>query len=388
MISLGIEQLLLEPSPWLSGQRIGLLCNQASLTAGFKHSRNLLIQSFPGQLSCLFSPQHGFMAEKQDNMIESGHGIDPDTDLPVFSLYGDDRRPTAAMLEHLDVLFIDLVDVGTRVYTFMSTMAFCLEEAARLQKRVVILDRPNPISGAIVEGNILASDCRSFVGMYPIPMRHGMTMAELALYFNSQLTNPADLTVIPMAGWDRQQLYPETKLPWIYPSPNMPSFLTAAVYPGQVIWEGINISEGRGTAMPFEICGAPYADCREVLAYIADIPHPGCFLRPIGFEPTSNKWQGKVCQGVQIHITDFESFMPYRTSLMLLQAFANLYPDDFRQLSPPYEYEFDRQPIDLIIGDKEVRKAVIAGDDLLDIEHSWQGKLAEFKEMRKEFLLY
>jgi len=388
MISLGIEQLLQAPPSWLSGQRIGLLCNQASLTADFQHSRDLLTKRLPGQLSCLFSPQHGFMAEKQDNMIESDHAVDKDTDLPLFSLYGDERRPTAAMLEHLDVLIIDLLDVGTRVYTFMSTMAFCLEEAARLQKRVVVLDRPNPIGGEIIEGNILAADCTSFVGLYPIPMRHGMTMAELALYFNGQLANPAELTVIPMAGWGRRQLYPETKLPWIYPSPNMPSFLTAAVYPGQVIWEGTNISEGRGTTMPFEICGAPYVDCREVLAYLAETPLPGCFLRTVGFEPTSNKWQGQVCQGIQLHITDFERFMPYRTSLMLLQAFANLYPDDFRELDPPYEYEFERQPLDLIIGDKAVRKAVMAGDDLLEIEQSWQGKLAEFKEMRKEFLLY
>ena len=320
-------------------------------------------------------------------MIESGHQLDQVTGLPVFSLYGDRRKPTAEMFDHLDVLLIDLVDVGTRVYTFIYTMAYCLEAAAEHGKKVVILDRPNPLGGVAVEGNLLHRDVKSFVGLYPVPMRHGLTIGELALYFNDQGIG-ADLTVVPMSGWKRSMLFKETGLPWVYPSPNMPSADTAFVYPGQVIWEGTNISEGRGTTLPFELFGAPFVEPDKVSAEMDDTPLPGCFLRPLAFEPTSNKWAGACCRGFQLHVTDPQTFLPYRTTLAFLRAIILLYPGEFCYKEPPYEYEFEKLPLDLILGDRRLRKALEQGTDIVTLEKSWQAELDEFDLMRKKYFLY
>ncbi|MDA8417624.1 MAG: DUF1343 domain-containing protein, partial [Desulfobacteraceae bacterium] len=341
MISLGLEELVKAPPPWLEGQRLGLLGNQASVDGHFRPARELIAQAFPGQLRCLFSPQHGFFAEKQDNMVESGHRVD-EHGRPIFSLYGDTRRPEAGMLEHLDVLLVDLVDAGTRVYTFMSTLLYCLEEAARHGKRVVVLDRPNPVGGRQMEGNLLKDDCRSFVGVAALPMRHGLTFGELARLLNDGLPQPAELTVIPMRGWRREMHFPDTGLPWVFPSPNLPTYLSALVYPGQVLWEGTNLSEGRGTTLPFELFGAPFLNPAAVLKAIDDTPLPGCLLRPLCFEPTANKWAGVPCWGFQIHVTDPHAFLPYRTSLALLAAVMRLFPEEFRLKEPPYEYDFVR----------------------------------------------
>ncbi len=389
MISLGIEQLILSPPLWLAEQKLGLLCNQASTDSTLLHSRDLLIKCFPGQLTCLFTPQHGFFSEKQDNMIESSHTLDSSSGLPMYSLYSRDRRPSKEMFDLFDVLVIDLFDVGTRVYTFLYTMAYCLEAAARFNKKVLLLDRPNPVGGKLVEGNLIHEDCYSFVGLYPIPMRHGLTFGELALLLNNHFRIGAELEIIPMQGWQRHMLYRDTELPWVFPSPNMPSPATALVYPGQVIWEGTNISEGRGTCLPFEIFGAPFFEPDEILHKIeksADIP--GCFLRPLIFEPTSNKWAGQPCKGFQIHITDPAAFRPYRTSLALLQAVILLYPEAFEYKKPPYEYEYERLPMDLIIGDRQVRQALEQGESVMDMEKSWQNDLDTFEKLRQEVLLY
>ena len=389
MISLGIEQLLSSPPQWLSGCRLGLLCNQASTNSNLHHSRDLINKTFPGQLTCLFSPQHGFFSEKQDNMIESGHTLDSATGLPLYSLYSEQRRPNKEMFDLLDVLIIDLFDVGTRVYTFLYTMAYCLEAAAEFDKKVLVLDRPNPVGGKLVEGNIIQQDCYSFVGLYPIPMRHGLTFGELALLINNHFGIGADLEVISMQGWKREMLYTDTGLPWVFPSPNMPSPVTSLVYPGQVIWEGTNISEGRGTCLPFELLGAPFYNCDEILNQMeGNIDLPGCFLRPLMFEPTSNKWAGQICSGFQIHVTDPVVFRPYRTSLALLQASVLLYPDLFQYKEPPYEYEYERLPMDLIMGDKEVRIAIEQGVSILDLENSWRDDLEDFDKLRQEVFLY
>jgi uncharacterized protein YbbC (DUF1343 family) len=389
MISLGIEQLILSPPSWLAEQKLGLLCNQASTDSSLIHSRDLLIKCFPGQLTCLFTPQHGFFSEKQDNMIESSHTLDSSSGLPIYSLYSRDRRPSKEMFDLFDVLVIDLFDVGTRVYTFLYTMAYCLEAAARFNKKVLLLDRPNPVGGKLVEGNIIHGDCYSFVGLYPIPMRHGLTFGELALLLNNHFKIGAELEIIPMQGWQRHMLYRDTELPWVFPSPNMPSPATALVYPGQVIWEGTNISEGRGTCLPFEIFGAPFFEPDEILHKIeksTDIP--GCFLRPLIFEPTSNKWAGQTCKGFQIHITDPAAFRPYRTSLALLQAAMLLYPKTFKYKKPPYEYEYERLPMDLILGDKLVRQSLEQSESVMDMEKSWQNDLNVFEKLRQEVLLY
>ncbi|MDW7773438.1 MAG: DUF1343 domain-containing protein [Desulfobulbaceae bacterium] len=388
MISPGIEQFVRNPPPSMQGRKLALLCNQSSTDHLLHHSRDLVNRVFPDGLTCLFSPQHGFFSEKQDNMVESGHGRDPFSGLPVYSLYADKRKPDPAMFESFDILLIDLADVGTRVYTFIWTVVYCLQTAAETGKRVVILDRPNPIGGHLVEGNLLKKEWRSFVGLYEIPMRHGMTIGELALLCNREMHINARIEVIPVQGWRRRMFFHENGFPWVYPSPNMPSPVSALVYPGQVIWEGTNFSEGRGTTLPFELCGAPYVQPLQVLKYLDKIHLPGCVFRPVAFEPTSGKWAGRTCSGFHIHVTDCHSFRPYRTSLALLQAVLTLYPDDFAYKEPPYEYEFTRMPIDLILGDREMRLSLEAGADIEELERSWQEDLAQFIDRRNSVLLY
>lgn len=388
MIRIGIEQLCRSPLESLAGKRFGLLSNQASTDSSFMHSRDLLRQTFPGQLTCLFSPQHGFFSEKQDNMVESDHGLDLESGLPVYSLYGETRKPYPSMFAGIDVLLVDLIDVGTRVYTFIWTVVHCLEVAKETGVKVVILDRPNPIGGHLVEGNLLAVDCASFVGRCAIPMRHGLTIGELALFCNQELSIGAELEVVRMGGWQRHMFFPATGYPWVFPSPNMPSFMAALVYPGQVIWEGTNISEARGTTLPFELLGAPFLQHGAVLSFLQATDLPGCRLRPLRFEPTSGKWMGQGCNGFQIHVTDCEQFRPYRTSLALLQAIQTLYPEQFAYKEPPYEYEFERLPMDLIIGDRRVREALEQGVSIQEMEQGWQEELEAYQQRSRAVLLY
>ena len=321
-------------------------------------------------------------------MVESAHQTDVQTGLPLFSLYGESRQPSREMFDQLDVLLIDIVDVGTRVYTFLYTMAYCLEAAARYGKKVIVLDRPNPVGGVEIEGNILQPEFSSFVGLYPLPMRHGLTFGELALYINSEFAIGADLEVIEMQGWQRNMLFRETGFPWVFPSPNMPTPETALVYPGQVIWEGTNISEGRGTTLPFELVGAPFWRSEDILERLVATPLPGCCLRPLVFEPTSGKWAQKACSGFQLHVTDTAVFKPYRTSLALMQAVMQLYPEEFCYKEPPYEYEFERLPMDLILGDGAVRRHLEEGMPILELEKEWQTGLEEFKQLRRTYFLY
>ena len=388
MMQVGLEVLVHDESKSFAGQRVGYLSNQASTDRHFIHGRILLQHKYGDRLTTLFSPQHGFFSEKQDNMIESDHVIDSVTGLPIYSLYGEHRRPTPEMFAGLDVLLIDLIDVGTRVYTFLYTMAYCLEMAAQLGKKVVVLDRPNPIGGEQIEGNLLQPDCRSFVGLYPLPMRHGLSFGELALFINREFAIGAELEVVKLRGWQRSMLFRDTGFPWICPSPNMPTPETALVYPGQVIWEGTNVSEGRGTTLPFEFVGAPFWRHPAMLQQLQKVELPACYLRPVVFEPTSGKWAGEPCFGFQIHVTSPRIFMPYRTSLALLQASLLLYPEHFQYKQPPYEYEFERLPMDLILGDQQVRRQLEEGRPLGEIEQSWQDDLHFFDRTREKYFLY
>ncbi len=391
MIYCGLDNFLVDRggvSPVVPDERCGYLSNQASVTYDLVQGRIPLQRKLGRRLTTLFSPQHGFFSEKQDNMVESAHSRDAVCGLPIFSLYGERRKPTEEMLAGLDTLLVDLVDVGTRVYTFIYTLAYCLEAAAEFGKRVIVLDRPNPIGGVLVEGNILQADCTSFVGLYPLPMRHGMTIGELALMFNREFAIGAELEVMPISGWEREMLAAENGLPWVAPSPNMPTPATAQVYPGQVIWEGTQVSEGRGTTQPFEFVGAPYWHHQQMLDFLKETELPGCFLRPVVFEPTSGKYAGQRCTGFQIHVTDSTLFRPYRTSLALLQAAMLLYPDKFSYKQPPYEYEFTRLPMDLVLGDSALRKRLEQGDAVTEIEAGWQPGLQEFLKIRKRYLLY
>ncbi len=382
----GLENLCRTPLDLPRGCRIGLLSNPASVDSRLNHAAHLINRLYPGQLTALFSPQHGFYAEKQDNMVESAHTLDSELGIPVFSLYSATRKPEPAMMDCIDLLMIDIQDVGTRVYTFIYTISYCLEAAARHGKPVVLLDRPNPLGGVEVEGNLLEKSCRSFVGRYLIPMRHGLTVGEMALLFNRTAGIGADLRVIPMVHWRRNMGFESTGLPWIAPSPNLPTPASAAVYPGQVILEGTNISEGRGTTQPFELFGAPFVESGKVLELVAG-KISGATLRPVCFQPCSGKWQNQVCRGFQIHVTS-GSYKPYRTSLALVQAMIRLWPDEFQWKSPPYEYEFERRPIDLILGSQTLADRIENMEDIHAIADGWKKDEAEFKAMSSEFWLY
>jgi len=386
-VTLGLENLITNVPDFVKGKRLGLLSNPASVDHHFNHASMLIDRNFPGQLKVLFSPQHGFYAEKQDNMIESGHILDPALNIPIYSLYSNTRIPTRKMFDPIDILIIDIQDVGTRVYTFVYTIAYCLEIAARLNKQIIILDRPNPIGGTQVEGNILSRESASFVGRFPIPMRHGLTVGEISQFFNREFALGCDLTIIPMTGWERKMYWQDTGLPWVAPSPNLPTPKSCMVYPGQVIFEGTNISEGRGTTLPFEQFGAPFLDTKKI-KYEADKLINGACLRPVVFEPTSGKWQDRLCKGFQIHITSRTRFKPYISSLRLMQLIIRFHKDDFRFKKPPYEYEFERMPIDLIIGSKLLRKKLVDLEDLYQLSNQWHTELEKFKSISGKYHLY
>lgn len=390
MMRVGLEVFLNSELPKDLGERVGFLSNHACTDRNFIHGKDLIQQKLGAQLTCLFSPQHGYFSDKQDNMIETDHSIDEKTGLKVYSLYGEHRKPTKEMFDQLDTLLIDLIDVGTRVYTFMYTMAYCLEAAAEYGKKIVILDRPNPIGGTEIEGNILRTDVKSFVGLYPMPMRHGLTLGELALFFNKEFKINADLRIIKTEGWRREKYFREIDFPWIAPSPNMPTPESAVNYPGQVIWEGTSVSEGRGTTLPFEIFGAPYIVHDDIGKFLEKQKYniPGAVLRPLAFEPTSGKWACQTCYGFHIHVTNKKSYLPYRTALMLLQAIMLTYPDQFSYKEPPYEYEYEKLPLDLILGDSELRKSIEKGKSIIDLENDWQAELAEYDIVRRKYFLY
>ncbi len=389
VIRTGIEALYLSPPEWMKNKRIGLLCNAASCDSRYRHASELIDQAFPGALRAIFSPQHGFFAEKQDNMIESDHFIDSKRGIPVYSLYGETRIPTPEMFEKIDVLIVDLQDAGARVYTFFTTMAYCMEQAAKMKIKVVIADRPNPIGGRQMEGNLLRPDCQSFVGRFPIPMRHGLTPGEFARYINTAHEIRCDLAVIPMSGWKRVMYYNDTGLAWIPPSPNLPTPSTAMVYPGQVLLEGTNLSEGRGTTQPFEIFGAPYLDTDAIIKAMGGRDLPGAFLRPVIFEPVSNKWASSTCHGFQIHVTDPGKYSPYETSIRLIASiYQRHHEDGFEWKQPPYEYEWDRNPFDLITGNRQIRESIEAGIPVDKLKENWKKELAGYRKEIESFLLY
>jgi uncharacterized protein YbbC (DUF1343 family) len=292
------------------------------------------------------------------------------------------------MLQQVDVLLIDLQDVGTRVYTYGTTMGLCLEAAARAGVKTVILDRPNPIGGTLVEGNIVDEKYRSFVGRYALPMRHALTMGELARFIAGDLALDLDLEVVRMTGWERSGFFSDTGLPWVFPSPNMPSWETALLYPGMVLLEGANVSEGRGTTLPFHLFGAPFVDTRQVLDRLKRRNPPGVFFRPLSFEPVFDKWMGEVCHGFQIHILESERVRPYRLGLEILQSLAETHPEHFRWLPPPYEYEWDKLPIDILLGDGELRSKLEEGRDIGELENSWRGGIEAYRDARENCLLY
>jgi uncharacterized protein YbbC (DUF1343 family) len=372
----------------LKGRKLGLLSNQASLDSHFQSAKEIIAQLLPGQLKILFGPQHGYSGQDQDNMVETNHSYDKELKIPIFSLYSKQREPLPEMLDPIDVLIIDLQDVGTRVYTFASTMLNCLKAASNSGRKVLILDRPNPLGGEMLEGNLLRRELYSFVGPFSLPMRHGLTMAEMARIFNHVFEFEVDLDIVTMSGWSRNMVWQETGLKWIMPSPNMPLAETTQVYPGQVIWEGTNLSEGRGTCHPFETFGAPFLDVKLIKQSLLPKAITGCYLQEISFRPTFNKWKGELCNGFMIHILDHRAYRPYFTTIALLKAIIDIHGKDFQWKEPPYEYEYEKMPIDMILGDSNLRREIETGEDLTTIEEKWLAGLDSFPTWQRPYLLY
>ncbi len=385
-IRTGLEILCADPPDRLANGRLGLVCSSAAVTADLTPAPEAIENAMPGALRTIFGPQHGFYADKQDNMIESGHGRHPRLGLPVYSLYGRTRSPEPAWLEGLDALLIDMVDVGCRVYTFFSTMVACLEQCAEAGLAVWVLDRPNPI-GRGAEGPILPPELMSFVGAHEIPLRHGLSMGELARLVASERGLDLELEVIAASGWDGSD-FSGTGLPWVLPSPNMPTLDTALVYPGQVLLEGTTLSEGRGTTRPFEIFGAPGLDPWAVLETVEADALAGAHLRPLFFEPTFHKYAGEICGGFQMHVTDNQAFRSVRASCAVLSAINRAHPGLWGLRPPPYEYEYERRPLDLLLGDAKAVDGLLAGERCLLMLERWQSGLDRWRQRKAPHMLY
>ena len=382
----GLTRLL--ASHELDGLRVGLVCNPASVDANLDHAADLVFRSPGVTLVSLFGPQHGFRSDLQDNMIETPHASDAIRSVPVYSLYSETREPTAEMLKGLDVLVVDLQDIGARIYTFVYTMANCLRAARRHNIPIVVCDRPNPIGGVAVEGPMLEPGYESFVGLFPIPMRHGMTVGELARLFNVHFGIGADLRVADMDGWSREMYHDDTRLPWVMPSPNMPTLDTAIVYPGAVLFEGTQLSEARGTTRPFELLGAPWFDAEHAAEDLNALGLAGVRFRPAVFEPTFHKHARVTCGGCQIHVTDRRTFLPVLAGVAVMATFHRANPARFAWRQPPYEYEHDKMPIDILAGSSALRRQIEAGVDAREIAASWAHGVAAFEAVRRNYLRY
>ena len=385
-VRLGTDVLL--SSPRLRGKRVGIVCNHASVDLGFEHIVDRLAAADGVTMGAIFGPQHGFRSDVQDNMIETPHRDDPGRRVPVYSLYSETREPTAEMLRGLDALVIDLQDIGARIYTYIYTMANCLRACAKHRVPVIVCDRPNPINGTDVEGALLVKGFESFVGQFPIPMRHGMTMGEIARLFNEHFALGADLEVVKMEGWERGMYADASDLPWVMPSPNMPTLDTAIVYPGTVLFEGILISEGRGTTRPFELIGAPWINAEDFARRMNALDLKGVHFRPAVFEPTFQKHAKQTCGGCQIHVTDRGEFRPVLVGVALIAMFHAVDPKRFAWRQPPYEYEHDKMPIDILAGSDALRQQIESGMDARDIAASWQEDEEAFRKLRQPFLIY
>ena len=382
----GLERLLDRPEP-VRGLRVGLVCNPTSITRDLVHAKLALRELLGGRLKALFGPEHGIAADAQD-LVELGHSRDCATGLPVHSLYGETRVPTPSMLADVDAMVYDVQDVGSRYYTFIYTMLHVMEACARDKKRVVVLDRPNPLGGASVDGNLLQLEFLSFVGMHPLVVRHGMTSGELALMFREELALDVDLRVVPMKGWRRPMHYEDPGLPWVLPSPHMPTVDTAFVYPGGCLIEGTNLSEGRGTTRPFELVGAPWLDAHALASALERERLPGVGFRAAAFTPTFQKHQGALCHGVQVHVHDRARFPAFLTYLLLIHHARRQDEKRFAWRDPPYEYERVKLPIDILGGTDRVRKTIEQGVSPKKLAGGFRKDAAAFRRRRRKYLLY
>jgi len=382
-LRLGNERLLEEDFHLIRGERLGLITNHSGVDSELRSTADRLHATEGCDLVALFGPEHGIRGDVADGEIV-GRRRDPRTGVPVYSLYGETRQPDDSMLENVEVMLFDIQDVGARFYTYLYTMSLSMEVCAARGLPFVVLDRPNPIGGEGVSGNVLDPAFASFVGLYPIPVRYGMTIGELARLFNDAFAIGAELHVVPMQAWQRRACWEETGLSWVPPSPNMPTVDTAVVYPGMCFFEGTNLSEGRGTARPFEQVGAPFVDGCRLADHLNAVDLPGVLFRPVHFRPAFGKHAGQVCQGVQVHVRDRRTFQAVRTGFEVLAAVRRLWPEDFAWRIPAGGlYNFDR-----LAGTDQVRLALDAGVPVSELVAGWEESLREFVALRQQHLLY
>ena len=389
MTKFGLD-LFLENTPReLSGKRIGVLCHAASITNRFTHILDEIIKLPQLTLGAIFGPQHGLFGQTQDNMVEwEGGQIHPLYNAPVYSLYGANRKPSPAMLKHIDALVVDLQDVGARPYTYIWTIKLCIEACAELSIPLYILDRPNPIAAIGFDGPLIDPEFFSFVGGAQIPLCHRLTIGEISMLIQKSYHPKATLHVVWMQQWWRNSLWNETRLPWVLPSPNMPTLDTAIVYPGQVLIEATNLSEGRGTTRPFELFGAPYLRLDSFKKYLNAFRLPGCFFREHGFIPTFQKWQGQYCPGMQIHVSQPRLFKPVATSVAIFKGALQNSNNEFAFKPPPYEYETIKMPFDILAGSTELRTQLQSNAGLNTILESWQADHEKFGPVFKAIAHY
>ncbi len=385
----GLDNVEKEWPKQLKGARVGLVTHPASVNKRLDHAVDVALKAKKFKLKALFGPQHGIRGETQDNMIEWEGFRDKKTGLPVYSLYGNVRKPAPEMLKDTDAMVIDMQDVGSRYYTFIWTMELCMQACLENNKSVVVLDMPNPIGGYITEGPVFNAGYESFVGLRPLPIRHGMTIGEIGGYLKHEFYPSLDFHVIKMNGWNRKMFFDNTKLPWVLPSPNMPTLDTAIVYPGMCLLEGTMLSEGRGTTRPFEIFGAPFIEPEKLSNRLNEFKLPGVVFRPMYFQPTFQKHAGKLCGGAQIHVPNREKFKPFKTGVAIIKAVHDLYLKDFQWKQPPYEYETIKMPIDILSGTDKLRKNIEKGERLDRMEDWWSEECSSFaKKKRRHYLLY
>ncbi|HEX2920604.1 MAG TPA: DUF1343 domain-containing protein [Bacteroidales bacterium] len=387
MVITGLESIISDFPDILKGKRIGILCHAPSITSDFEHISDIFFRRTDCKLSALFGPQHGLYGQTQDNMIEWQSMMHPFFRIPLFSLYGEHRKPTDEMLNELDVLVIDLQDVGARLYTYIWTVKLCMEACAEKGITVVVLDRPNPIGKVQADGPVLKEEFFTFVGGASIPLCHRMTLGEMAMWIKAKHINNCDLHVIWMINWRRSSLYSETGLPWVLPSPNMPTEKTAIVYPGTVLIEALNLSEGRGTTIPFELFGAPFIDSVALKKNLDSRKIEGCAFRVHGFIPAFHKFTGQYCNGLQIHVTNINKYKPVCTALEIFNAIIETSPGlSFN--NPPYEYENNLMPFDILSGDSGMRETLAGRKSLKAEKERWENEISEFHKEFSEIAAY
>jgi len=389
MVVTGLETISDHLPSALKGKRIGILCHAPSIKKDFTHITEFFFQRDDCRLSAIYGPQHGIYGQTQDNMIEWQSQKHPVYNIPIYSLYGEHRKPVPEMLKDIDVLLIDLQDVGARLYTYIWTVKQCIEACSEAGIPVWLLDRPNPIGKLPFDGPVLKEEYFTFVGGASIPLCHRMTIGEMALWIKEKYYPECELNIVWMKNWKRSSLFRETGLPWVLPSPNIPTAQTAIVYPGTVLIEALNISEGRGTTLPFELFGAPFIDSERLKKNLDGRKIEGCAFRIHNFIPTFHKFCGKLCNGLQIHVTDINIFKPVGTALEIFDSIIETSaPDTLKFNLPPYEYEYNLMPFDILAGDSGMRESLLNRKNVRTEKERWAYEIEEFRKEFRHFAVY